>query len=47
MLNDVAAICPLLKKYGILTVVDSVSASFGEPMNIDDANSYHVRGLQK
>ena len=35
MLNDVAAICPLLKKYGILTVVDSVSASFGEPLNID------------
>ena len=35
MLNDVAAIGPLLKKYGILTVVDSVSASFGEPLNID------------
>ncbi len=35
MLNDVFAICPLLKKYGILTVVDSVSASFGEPMDID------------
>ena len=35
MLNDVASICPLLKKYGILTVVDSVSASFGEPLNID------------
>ena len=36
MLNDVAAICPLLKKYGIMTVVDSVSASFGEPLRIDD-----------
>lgn len=36
MLNDVSAICPLLKKYGIMTVVDSVSASFGEPMRIDD-----------
>ena len=36
MLNDVAAICPLLKKYGIMTVVDSVSASFGEPLQIDD-----------
>ena len=35
MLNDVFKICPLLKKYGILTVVDSVSASFGEPMDID------------
>ena len=35
MLNDVFKICPLLKKYGILTVVDSVSASFGEPLDID------------
>ena len=36
MLNDVSAFCPLLKKYGIMTVVDSVSASFGEPMRISD-----------
>ena len=36
MLNDVSAICPLLKKYGIMTIVDSVSASFGEPMRISD-----------
>ena len=36
MLNDVSAICPLLKKYGLMTVVDSVSASFGEPMRISD-----------
>lgn len=36
MLNDVSAICPLLKKYGIMTVVDSVSASFGEAMRISD-----------
>ena len=36
MLNDVSAICPLLKKYEIMTVVDSVSASFGEPLSIDD-----------
>ena len=36
MLNDVSAICPLLKKYSIMTVVDSVSASFGEPMRISD-----------
>ncbi len=36
MLNDVSTICPLLKKYGIMTVVDSVSASFGEPMRISD-----------
>ncbi|MGN0244178.1 MAG: pyridoxal-phosphate-dependent aminotransferase family protein [Lachnospiraceae bacterium] len=37
MLNDVHAICPLLKQYGILTVVDSVSAMFGEPLDVDHA----------
>ena len=36
MLNDISQICPLLKKYGIMTVVDSVSASFGEPLRISD-----------
>ena len=30
MLNDIASICPLLKSYGILTVVDSVAGMFGE-----------------
>lgn len=37
MLNDVARICPLLKQYGILTVVDSVSAMFGEELHVDEA----------
>lgn len=37
MLNDISAICPLLKSYGILTVVDSVSATFGEEVRIDDS----------
>ena len=37
MLNDVEAICPLLKEYGIMTVVDTVSASFGIPLNVDAA----------
>lgn len=37
MLNDVARICPLLKQYGILTVVDSVSAMFGEALHVDQA----------
>ena len=37
MLNDVEAICPLLKEYGIMTVVDTVSASFGVPLNVDTA----------
>ena len=33
--NDIAALCPLLKKYGVLTLVDSVSAMFGEPVQVD------------
>lgn len=37
MLNDIHSICPLLKKYGILTVVDSVSGMFGEKVCVDDA----------
>lgn len=36
MLNDIAAICPLLKEYGILTVVDSVSGMFGNEVNVDE-----------
>ena len=36
MLNPVDVLCPLLKGYGILTVVDSVSAMFGEEMRVDD-----------
>lgn len=35
MLNDIAAICPLLKEFGILTVVDSVSGMFGNEVNVD------------
>ncbi|MCM1159178.1 MAG: alanine--glyoxylate aminotransferase family protein [Bacteroidales bacterium] len=35
MLNDISAICPLLKEYGILTVVDSVSGMFGNEVNAD------------
>lgn len=36
MLNDVSAVCPLLKSYGILTLVDSVSAMFGAKLRVDD-----------
>lgn len=36
MLNNISRICPILKKHGILTVVDSVSAMFGEYVNVDD-----------
>lgn len=37
MLNDVSKICPLLKSYGIMTVVDAVSTCFGEGLNLDEA----------
>ncbi|MDF2611606.1 MAG: Serine-pyruvate aminotransferase/archaeal aspartate aminotransferase [Lachnospiraceae bacterium] len=37
VLNDVGKICPLLHKYGILSVVDSVSGMFGEPLFIDES----------
>lgn len=36
-LNNIHEICPLLKSYHILTVVDSVSAMFGEPVHTDAA----------
>ena len=36
VLNDIGSICPLLKQYGILTVVDSVSGMFGEEVRVDD-----------
>lgn len=37
MLNDVETLSSLLKSYGILTVVDSVSASFGTPLDVSKA----------
>lgn len=36
MLNPIDRICPLLKEYGILTVVDSVSGMFGNEVRVDD-----------
>lgn len=36
MLNEIGSLCPLLKKYGIMTVVDSVSGMFGEEVQVDD-----------
>lgn len=36
VLNDLSRICPLLKKYNILTVVDSVAAMFGEELLVDE-----------
>ena len=37
MLNNIKEICPLLKKYGILTVVDSVAGAFGNDVNVDES----------
>ncbi|HSQ88200.1 alanine--glyoxylate aminotransferase family protein [Romboutsia sp.] len=36
VLNDLSKICPLLKEYNILTVVDSVAAMVGEEIKVDD-----------
>lgn len=36
VLNNLSKICPLLKKYNILTVVDSVAAMAGEELRVDD-----------
>lgn len=36
VLNDLSKICPLLKKYGILTVVDSVAAMVGQELKVDE-----------
>lgn len=36
VLNPIDRICPLLKSYGILTVVDSVAAMIGEPIKVDE-----------
>ena len=36
VLNDLSKICPMLSEYGILTVVDSVSAMGGEEIRVDD-----------
>ncbi|ENY8312279.1 TPA: alanine--glyoxylate aminotransferase family protein [Clostridioides difficile] len=37
VLNDVSKICPLLKEYGILTVVDSVASMVGERLSVDES----------
>ena len=36
VLNDLSKICPLLKRYNILTVVDSVAAMVGDEIRVDD-----------
>jgi len=36
VLNDLSKICPILNEYGILSVVDSVSAMGGEEIRVDE-----------
>lgn len=35
VLNPLADICPLLKRYGVMSVVDAVASSGGEPVDVD------------
>jgi len=37
VMNDIHTLCPMLKEYGILTVVDSVAGMFGEYVHVDQA----------
>lgn len=48
VLNDMATICNMLKEYGILTVVDTVSGIFGEYVNMDKSGvDFLCGGSQK
>lgn len=47
VLNDIGTICPLLKQYGILTVVDAVSSMFGEEVRVDEWNVDIVCGASQ
>lgn len=47
VLNDISKICPLLKKKGILTVVDSVAAMGGEKLEVDNWNIDIVIGASQ
>lgn len=46
--NDVEAIAKLLNKYNIISIVDTVAASFGTALNIDEAGiDIAICGSQK
>ncbi|MCC0701699.1 alanine--glyoxylate aminotransferase family protein [Clostridioides sp. ES-S-0049-02] len=47
VLNDVSEICPLLKEYGILTVVDSVAGMVGERLNVDESKIDVILGASQ
>lgn len=38
VLNDIGSLCPILYEFGILSVVDSVSGSFGEAIYVDESH---------
>ena len=42
--NPIEKICPLLKKYGILTVVDAVASMFGVDINVDECQADIICG---
>lgn len=42
--NNIEAICPLLKRYGILSVVDAVSSMFGVDIDVDACQADIVCG---
>ncbi len=44
VLNPVEELCPLLKSYGILTVVDSVTGMFADELHVDQAQMDIVCG---
>ncbi len=47
MLNNVDVLCPILQEFGILTVVDSVAAMFGEALDIKNGMDIVCGGSQK
>lgn len=48
MLNDIHVLCPLLKKYGIITVVDAVASMVGDELDTDKAQvDIIIGGSQK
>lgn len=47
ILNDISVLCPLLKEFGILSVVDSVAAMFGEPVDVKNGIDILCGGSQK
>lgn len=47
MRNDVASLCPLLKEFGLFTVVDAVASMFGEPLDVRHEMDLVCGGSQK